>query len=75
MSLAVGTEHGQDTIESAAVFLFETFHNKDHVGHEETRAIKQMFGPFPSSAADASCAAVSRAVAPLGESQVGQLKY
>lgn len=66
----VGTEHGQDTIESAAVFLFETFHNKDHVGHEETRAIKQMFGPFPSSAADASCAAVSRAVAPLGESQV-----
>ncbi|XP_055781435.1 activating signal cointegrator 1 complex subunit 3 [Salvelinus fontinalis] len=66
----VGTEHGQDTIESAAVFLFETFHNKDHVGHEETRAIKQMFGPFPSSAADTSCAAVSRAVAPLGESQV-----
>ncbi|KAL0984962.1 hypothetical protein UPYG_G00151150 [Umbra pygmaea] len=66
----VGAEQGQDTIESAAVFLFETFHNKDHVGHDETRAIKQMFGPFPSSAADHSCAAVSRAVASVGESLV-----
>ncbi|XP_075962995.1 activating signal cointegrator 1 complex subunit 3 isoform X6 [Anarhichas minor] len=66
----VGTEHGQAAIESAAVFLFETFHNKDHVGTEETRAIKQMFGPFPSSAAEASCACVARLVAPLGDSRV-----
>ncbi|XP_072535818.1 activating signal cointegrator 1 complex subunit 3 [Salminus brasiliensis] len=66
----VGTEHGQDAIESAAVFLFKTFHNKDQVGHEETRAIKQMFGPFPASAVEASCAAVGRLVAQLGESQV-----
>ncbi|XP_067458608.1 activating signal cointegrator 1 complex subunit 3 [Thunnus thynnus] len=66
----VGTEHGQEAIEHAAVFLFETFHNKDHVGTEETRAIKQMFGPFPSSAADASCACVARLVAPLGDSRV-----
>lgn len=66
----VGTEHGQAAIESAAVFLFETFHNKDHVGTEETRAIKQMFGPFPSSAAEASCASVGRLVAPLGDSRV-----
>ncbi|KAF3840310.1 hypothetical protein F7725_019027 [Dissostichus mawsoni] len=66
----VGTEHGQAAVESAAVFLFETFHNKDHVGTEETRAIKQMFGPFPSSAAEASCACVARLVAPLGDSRV-----
>nr|XP_046256523.1 activating signal cointegrator 1 complex subunit 3 [Scatophagus argus] len=66
----VGTEHGQEAIESAAVFLFETFHNKDHVGTEETRAIKQMFGPFPSSGAEASCASVARLVASLGESRV-----
>ncbi|KAM6936460.1 activating signal cointegrator 1 complex subunit 3 isoform 1-T1 [Lycodopsis pacificus] len=66
----VGTEHGQAAIESAAVFLFETFHNKDHVGTEETRAIKQMFGPFPSSAAEASCACVARLVAPLGDSRI-----
>ncbi|KAM6995450.1 activating signal cointegrator 1 complex subunit 3 isoform 1-T2 [Tautogolabrus adspersus] len=66
----VGTDQGQEVIESAAVFLFETFHNKDHVGTEETRAIKQMFGPFPSSAAEASCASVARLVAPLGDSHV-----
>ncbi|XP_038129491.1 activating signal cointegrator 1 complex subunit 3 [Cyprinodon tularosa] len=66
----VGADHGQEAIECAAVFLFETFHNKDHVGTEETRAIKQMFGPFPSSAAEASCACVARLVAPLGDSRV-----
>ncbi|TMS11043.1 Activating signal cointegrator 1 complex subunit 3 [Larimichthys crocea] len=66
----VGTEHGQEAIESAAVFLFETFHNKDHVGTEDTRAIKQMFGPFPSSGAEASCASVARMVSSLGESRV-----
>lgn len=68
--LTVGTEHGQEAIECAAVFLFETFQNKDHVGTEETRAIKQMFGPFPSSAAETSCACVARLVAPLGDSKV-----
>ncbi|XP_061919735.1 activating signal cointegrator 1 complex subunit 3 [Entelurus aequoreus] len=66
----VGTENGQEAIEHAAVFLFETFHNKDHVGTEETRAIKQMFGPFPSSAAEMSCACVVRLVASLGESKI-----
>ncbi|KAM9852705.1 activating signal cointegrator 1 complex subunit 3 [Aulostomus maculatus] len=66
----VGTEHGQEAIEHAAVFLFETFHNKDHVGTEETRAIRQMFGPFPSSAAEAACTCVARLVASLGESRV-----
>lgn len=66
----VGSEHGQEAIESAAVFLFETFHNKDHVGTEETRAIKQMFGPFPSTGAEASCASVAGLVALLGKSRV-----
>lgn len=66
----VGTEHGQEAIESAAVFLFETFHNKDHVGTEETRAIKQMFGPFPSAAAEASSNCVARLVSLLGNSRV-----
>ncbi|RVE62285.1 hypothetical protein OJAV_G00155550 [Oryzias javanicus] len=69
-SLIVGAEHNQEAIESAAVFLFETFLNKDHVGPEETRAIKQMFGPFPSSAAETSWACVARLVAPFPESRV-----
>ncbi|MBN3305700.1 ASCC3 protein, partial [Amia calva] len=66
----VGTEYGQEMIESAAVFLFKTFYNQDQVGHEETRAIKQMFGPFPSSCADLSCAAVNRVVSFFGETQI-----
>lgn len=68
--LPVGSDHGQEAIESAAVFLFETFHNKDHVGSEETRAIKHMFGPFPASGADACCSSVARLVASLGDSRV-----
>lgn len=68
--LPVGSDHGQEAIESAAVFLFETFHNRDHVGSEETRAIKQMFGPFPASGAEACCSSVSRLVASLGDSHV-----
>lgn len=70
VNFAVGTDFGQDAIESAAVFLLKTFQNKDRVSYEETRAIKQMFGPFPASAADTACAAVSQLVAQLGESQV-----
>ncbi|XP_060726018.1 activating signal cointegrator 1 complex subunit 3 isoform X1 [Tachysurus vachellii] len=66
----VGTDFGHDAVESAAVFLFKTFQNKEQVSHEETRAIKQMFGPFPASAADTACAAVSHLVAQRGESQV-----
>lgn len=70
LNFAVSTDFGQDAIDSAAVFLFKTFQNKEQVSHEETRAIKQMFGPFPASAADTACAAVSQLVAQLGESQV-----
>lgn len=66
----MGADYGQEAIESAAVFLFETFHNKDHVGTEETRAIKQMFGPFPASGAEACCSSVARLVASLGDSRV-----
>lgn len=68
--LTVGSDYGQEAIESAAVFLFETFYNKDHVGSEETRAIKQMFGPFPASGAEACCSSVARLVASLGDSHV-----
>ncbi|XP_028902738.1 activating signal cointegrator 1 complex subunit 3 isoform X2 [Ornithorhynchus anatinus] len=56
----VGTDNGQEAIESGAAFLFKTFHMKDCVGHNETKAIKQMFGPFPSSSATAACDATGR---------------
>uniref|UniRef100_A0AAY4D056 Activating signal cointegrator 1 complex subunit 3 n=1 Tax=Denticeps clupeoides TaxID=299321 RepID=A0AAY4D056_9TELE len=66
----VGVDTGQDTIESAAVFLFQTLHNKDQVGHEETQAIRQMFGPFPGSAVESCYSTVSHMVTSVGESQV-----
>nr|XP_023662018.1 activating signal cointegrator 1 complex subunit 3 [Paramormyrops kingsleyae]XP_023662019.1 activating signal cointegrator 1 complex subunit 3 [Paramormyrops kingsleyae]XP_023662021.1 activating signal cointegrator 1 complex subunit 3 [Paramormyrops kingsleyae] len=66
----VGADFGQETIESAAVFLFKIFYNKDQVGHEETRAIRQMFGPFPSSAAGASCAAIGGLAALVDETKL-----
>lgn len=56
----VGMENGKEAIENAAAFLFKTFHLKDSVGHSETKAIKQMFGPFPATSATAACDATSR---------------
>lgn len=70
---AVGTEQEEDTVESAALFLFKTFHNKDHVGQEETKALKQMFGPFPSSAATAACNAVYKIAAYFSEEELQTL--
>ncbi|XP_077455363.1 activating signal cointegrator 1 complex subunit 3 isoform X2 [Stigmatopora argus] len=58
----VGTEQCQTAVELAAVFLFKVFHNKKHVGKEETQSINQVFGPFPSSAAEISCTCVARIV-------------
>ncbi|XP_072409240.1 activating signal cointegrator 1 complex subunit 3 [Chiloscyllium punctatum] len=69
----VGIEHEQETVESAAVFLFKTFHDKDHVGHEETKAVKQMFGPFPSSAATTACNAVYRIASNFSEEELQKL--
>ncbi|KAM9004103.1 activating signal cointegrator 1 complex subunit 3 isoform X1 [Sarcophilus harrisii] len=56
----VGTDNGQEAIESGAAFLFKTFHLKDCVGHNERKALNQMFGPFPSSSATAACNATCR---------------
>ncbi|XP_077018605.1 activating signal cointegrator 1 complex subunit 3 isoform X5 [Tamandua tetradactyla] len=56
----VGADNGREAVESGAAFLFKTFHLKDSVGHKETKAIRQMFGPFPSSSATAACNAISR---------------
>ncbi|XP_074846926.1 activating signal cointegrator 1 complex subunit 3 isoform X2 [Carettochelys insculpta] len=69
----VGTENGQEAIESGAVFLFKTFHLKDCVGHEETKAIKQMFGRFPSSSATAACNATYRIASYFTEEQLTSL--
>ncbi|NXD96456.1 ASCC3 protein, partial [Chaetorhynchus papuensis] len=69
----VGAENGQEAIESGAVFLFKTFHGKECVGHDETKVIKQMFGPFPSSSATAACSAMSRIASHFTEEQLTAL--
>ncbi|XP_036236056.1 activating signal cointegrator 1 complex subunit 3 [Molothrus ater] len=69
----VGAENGQEAIESGAVFLFKTFHGKECVGHDETKVIKQMFGPFPSSSATAACSATSRIASHFTEEQLRAL--
>ncbi|NXH40384.1 ASCC3 protein, partial [Dicaeum eximium] len=69
----VGAENGQEAIESGAVFLFKTFHGKECVGHDETKVIKQMFGPFPSSSATAACNATSRIASHFTEEQLKAL--
>ncbi|XP_069462625.1 activating signal cointegrator 1 complex subunit 3 [Ambystoma mexicanum] len=69
----VGTDHGQEAIESGAVFLFKIFHDRDCVGQEETKAIKQMFGPFPSTSATAACKATCRIASRLTEKQLEAL--
>nr|XP_014120434.1 activating signal cointegrator 1 complex subunit 3 [Zonotrichia albicollis]XP_026647376.1 activating signal cointegrator 1 complex subunit 3 [Zonotrichia albicollis] len=69
----VGAENGQEAIESGAVFLFKTFHGKECVGHDETKVIKQMFGPFPSSSASAACSATSRIASHFPEEQLRAL--
>ncbi|KAF7253723.1 Activating signal cointegrator 1 complex subunit 3 [Varanus komodoensis] len=69
----VGSENGQEAIESGAVFLFKIFHTKECVGHDETKAIKQMFGPFPSSSATAACDATCRIVSHFTDEQLSTL--
>lgn len=69
----VGAENGQEAIESGAVFLFKTFHGKEYVGHDETKVIKQMFGPFPSSSATAACSATFRIASHFPEEQLRAL--
>ncbi|XP_029414442.1 activating signal cointegrator 1 complex subunit 3 isoform X3 [Nannospalax galili] len=69
----VGTENGREAIESGAAFLFMTFHLKDSVGHMETKAIRQMFGPFPSSSATTACNATNRIISHFSQDDLTAL--
>ncbi|XP_066464233.1 activating signal cointegrator 1 complex subunit 3 isoform X2 [Eleutherodactylus coqui] len=69
----VGTDHGQEAIESGAVFLFSTFYDKICVSQEATKAIKQMFGPFPSTCVTAACDATCKIVSLLTDEQLKKL--
>ncbi|XP_045150249.1 activating signal cointegrator 1 complex subunit 3 [Echinops telfairi] len=69
----VGMDNGREAIESGAAFLFKTFYLTNLVGHRETKAIKQMFGPFPPSSATAACDATSRITSHFSEDDLSDL--
>ncbi|KAG8582325.1 hypothetical protein GDO81_008011, partial [Engystomops pustulosus] len=69
----VGTDYGQEAIESGAVFLFRTFYDKDCVNQEATKAIKQMFGPFSSTCATEACDATNKIVSFLTDKELKKL--
>ncbi|VTJ78491.1 Hypothetical predicted protein [Marmota monax] len=50
-----------------------TFHLTDSVGHMETKAIKQMFGPFPSSSASTACSATNRIISHFNQDDLTAL--
>lgn len=50
-----------------------TFHMTDSVGYTETKAIRQMFGPFPSSSATSACNATSRIISHFSQDDLTAL--
>ncbi|OCT80431.1 activating signal cointegrator 1 complex subunit 3 [Xenopus laevis] len=70
----VGTDHGQEAIESGAAYLFRILYDKESIGQIETMAIKQMFGPFPSSSATAVSNATYKIVSRLNQDKLKKLE-
>ncbi|CAO2627749.1 Activating signal cointegrator 1 complex subunit 3 [Lemmus lemmus] len=68
-----GADIGREEIESGAAFLFMTFHLTDSVGHMETKAIRQMFGPFPLSSATTACNATNRIISHFSQDDMTAL--
>ncbi|XP_041352458.1 activating signal cointegrator 1 complex subunit 3-like [Gigantopelta aegis] len=63
----VGNEASSDTVEGAASYLFDVFKFSRHVGSRETAKIRNIFGPFPASAATKACEVVQKIVSWLPE--------
>ncbi|VDI49942.1 activating signal cointegrator complex subunit 3 [Mytilus galloprovincialis] len=58
----VGSEASSETIESGAAFLFDVFKDVDKVGPTQTAKLRNIFGPFPATAATKACILVNRVV-------------
>ncbi|XP_065194378.1 activating signal cointegrator 1 complex subunit 3-like [Sycon ciliatum] len=52
----VGGDAGESAVSAAAASLLVLLHDCQHIGRAEAMKIKQMFGPFPASAATQACA-------------------
>ena len=67
VSSVVGLEASSDTVESAAAFLFDVFSSVPIVGSAQTTKLRNIFGPFPASAATKACTLVNKVVSWLPE--------
>lgn len=67
LHFVVGSEASLETIESGAAFLFDVFKDVDKVGPTQTAKLRNIFGPFPATAATKACNLVNRVVAWLPE--------
>lgn len=63
----VGNDVPEETVDSAAVFLFNLFLKDQTWSRSHSEEIKRELGPFPASAASNACAIVKRIVALLPE--------
>ncbi|KAK3097478.1 hypothetical protein FSP39_009969 [Pinctada imbricata] len=69
----VGQEASTETVESAAAFLFEIFNSVTIVGSAQTTKLRNIFGPFPASAASKACTLVNRILSWLPEEAISLL--
>ena len=58
LCMLVGAGAGDNAVNAAAVALLAMLHDCQHIGRNEAMTIKQMFGPFPATAATAACTSV-----------------
>nr|XP_022293850.1 activating signal cointegrator 1 complex subunit 3-like [Crassostrea virginica] len=69
----VGSEASLETIESSAAFIFDLLKSVTIIGNKETTRLRQIFGPFPASAASNACVLVNKIVSWLPENKLDSL--
>lgn len=71
--ITVGSEASLETIESSAAFIFDLLKSVSIVGKKETTRLRQVFGPFPASAASNACSLINKIVSWLPENTLDSL--
>lgn len=71
--ITVGSEASFETIESSAAFIFDLLKSVSIVGKKETTRLRQIFGPFPASAASNACSLINKIVSWLPENTLDSL--
>lgn len=69
----MGSEASLETIESSAAFIFDLLKSVTIIGNKETTRLRQIFGPFPASAASNACVLVNKIVSWLPENKLDSL--